>query len=201
MNNPPTILPIALPVGKFYVYTLAYPDGKVFYVGKGKKNRVDQHEKEAARQCGCPKCCAIRSIWTAGGAVVKAIVFETANENEAYAHERAMIIAARADLCNRTDGCAGRTQPNQNDNRPWRNSWELYDVMYKECLQEIKDIEQRRRQSSGRERHALYYEVRQKRKLLTEWWQRTKTSRAQLEAFLRELGRRDHLLRRPKKPW
>ena len=34
-------------MGQFYVYTLAYPDGKVFYVGKGSGYRIDQHEMEA----------------------------------------------------------------------------------------------------------------------------------------------------------
>jgi len=32
-----------------YVYTLAYPDRKIFYVGKGQRNRIDEHEQEAMK--------------------------------------------------------------------------------------------------------------------------------------------------------
>ena len=40
----------------YYVYTLAYPDGTVFYVGKGSGNRIQHHEQEALRGHDCPKC-------------------------------------------------------------------------------------------------------------------------------------------------
>lgn len=42
-------------VGGFYTYTLAYPDeyeecpGKIFYVGKGSGDRINQHEQNAVR--------------------------------------------------------------------------------------------------------------------------------------------------------
>jgi len=31
----------------YYVYTYAFPDGRVFYVGKGCNARIDDHEREA----------------------------------------------------------------------------------------------------------------------------------------------------------
>lgn len=36
-------------MSSFYVYTLAYPDSKVFYVGKGTGKRIDDHEREARK--------------------------------------------------------------------------------------------------------------------------------------------------------
>lgn len=31
----------------YYTYMLAYPDGTPFYIGKGRGNRIYQHEEEA----------------------------------------------------------------------------------------------------------------------------------------------------------
>jgi len=101
---------------KYYVYTLAYPDGRVFYVGKGQGDRIDQHEKEAAQYHyypeatkylpkESPKVSVIREIWDSGGKVVKAKVFETDDEQEANEYEKRFI--AQYDeqfLTNRTKG-------------------------------------------------------------------------------------------------
>ena len=101
---------------KYYVYTLAYPDGRVFYVGKGQGNRIDQHEKEAAQYHHypdavkylpreSPKVRVIREIWNLGGKVVKTKVFETDDEQEANEYEKQCI--AQCDkqfLTNRTRG-------------------------------------------------------------------------------------------------
>lgn len=67
----------------FYTYTLAYPDGTVFYVGKGTGNRIDHHEKEAHRGHACKKCQTIRLIWATGEQVVKTKVREHLTEDEA----------------------------------------------------------------------------------------------------------------------
>jgi hypothetical protein len=78
---------------KFYVYTLAYPDGTIFYVGKGTKNRIDGHEREAKRGKQSYKCNVIRKIWADGGQVVKTIMFRTDIEEEAYQYEITLIEA------------------------------------------------------------------------------------------------------------
>lgn len=86
---------------KFYVYTLSYPPemgGHVFYVGKGKGKRMDEHETEAARikASGC-KVDAIRMIWAAGYQVVKAKVCETDDEDEALRTEYDLLCRADPD--------------------------------------------------------------------------------------------------------
>ncbi len=67
----------------WYVYTYAYPDGRVFYVGKGSHARIEEHEREAQTNCECEKCCTIRQIWQGGQPVRKRIVYETLDEQEA----------------------------------------------------------------------------------------------------------------------
>lgn len=80
---------------EYYVYTLAYPPtmegGRVFYVGKGKKDRIDQHEILARAGKPGPRYVVIRSIWAAGEQVVKTKVFLTNNEEAAYNEEGCLI--------------------------------------------------------------------------------------------------------------
>lgn len=78
---------------EYYVYTLGYPDGRIFYVGKGKGNRVDEHEAEARRQHtdNQPKVAAIHEIWASGKNVVKRIVAVFEDEAEAYMYEWALM--------------------------------------------------------------------------------------------------------------
>src|SRR5260370_14787057 len=92
----------------YYVYTLARPDGTVFYVGKGSLrktgkgyiDRIDEHEKQAmlplAKIKGWgrnfEKCKIIQEIWEQGGEVVKQKVFETTVERDAYLYERYLVM-------------------------------------------------------------------------------------------------------------
>ncbi len=84
---------------KYYVYTLAYPDGTVFYVGKGQDDRLHCHEYDArhsdeeikSRYLNLEKCQIIRSIWEQGKQVEKNIVFETDVELDAYIYEWTLI--------------------------------------------------------------------------------------------------------------
>lgn len=76
---------------RFYVYLLCKPSGKPFYVGKGTRNRVDMHEREAQGGCGCHKCRTIRKIQRQGKQIVKQIIFETDNEIQAYKYESDLI--------------------------------------------------------------------------------------------------------------
>lgn len=92
----------------FYVYTLAYPDGTVFYVGKGTKNRLNAHEREARNGKQSYKCHVIRKIWANGGEVVKTKVRENLTEADAYAYEIELISSyERRHLTNMTNGGEG----------------------------------------------------------------------------------------------
>jgi len=75
----------------WYVYTYAFPDGTVFYVGKGCNARINEHEREAQSGCECRKCYTIRQIWESAKPVQKRIVYETLIEQEALDYERRLI--------------------------------------------------------------------------------------------------------------
>jgi hypothetical protein len=77
---------------RFYVYLLCYPDGTPFYVGKGSGNRINDHEQDARRGRVGAKYDVIRAIWQSGGQVIKRIIFETSEEQQALAHEQDMIV-------------------------------------------------------------------------------------------------------------
>jgi hypothetical protein len=92
----------------YYVYTLARPTGEIFYVGKGKGNRIDWHEVEARNGVKSYKCNIIRKIWREGGQVIKTRVYEGLTEREAFERERTLIATyGRERLTNLTDGGQG----------------------------------------------------------------------------------------------
>jgi hypothetical protein len=89
----------------YYVYTLAYPDGAVFYVGKGAGDRINTHERDArAGNCLCRKCIIIRKIWKSGKKVKAEIVVSALSSSEALQEERRLIgeLSQVTDLCNKT---------------------------------------------------------------------------------------------------
>lgn len=93
---------------EFYVYVLARPNSKAFYVGKGKGPRVFKHEDEARSGHKCHKCNVIRKIWRNGGEVQRYIVLTTNDEQEAFAYEQTLIrLFGRSGLANLTDGGEG----------------------------------------------------------------------------------------------
>lgn len=92
----------------YYVYTLAYPDGVVFYVGKGRHDRIDDHEREARKGVTSHKCNVIRQIWAKGERIIKTKVKEGMSEEDAYQLEIDLICRyGRAKLTNLTDGGEG----------------------------------------------------------------------------------------------
>lgn len=98
-------------MAKFYVYTLAHPNGQIFYVGKGVNRRIARHEYEARQGCTCEKCEHIRSIWAAGEKVVRTVVFESRKEADALDYECRLIASiGRENLFNKTNGGEGQAQ-------------------------------------------------------------------------------------------
>jgi hypothetical protein len=76
----------------FYVYELLDPrDGSVFYVGKGKRDRIDAHEKEARAGKRGGKADRIREIEAAGLSVVKRKVARFGNAVDALRHEAGLV--------------------------------------------------------------------------------------------------------------
>lgn len=73
---------------QFYVYELIDPrNGAVFYIGKGSRNRIDQHEREAIGGKHSRKCNLIREIMGYGYLIDKRIVQYFADEAAAYKFE------------------------------------------------------------------------------------------------------------------
>jgi hypothetical protein len=90
----------------YFVYELVDPRcGSVFYVGKGKGNRPEQHEAEARKGKRGRKCDRIRAIIEAGKTPAVNIVERFADELEAYEAEAAHI--AKIGLANLTNICIG----------------------------------------------------------------------------------------------
>ncbi len=86
-----------------YVYTLAYPDGRVFYVGKGVGDSIDDHEREARRGIRSEKCDIIRAIWSQGGEVVKRKVARFDSDEEALQYEH-FLLSSLNGLANISEG-------------------------------------------------------------------------------------------------
>ena len=91
---------------RHYVYTLAYPDGRVFYVGKGVRDRIHRHERDAvaARNINPHKENIIRKILADGGQVTKTKLAYFSTHEEAVEYEKALIL-----FLNATDGLANLT--------------------------------------------------------------------------------------------
>ncbi len=88
---------------KYCVYALAYPNGNIFYVGKGTVTRPPEHFKEArSKVCRCKKCQIILTIWKQRQAVQVLVLFETDDEQEAFQREAVEIERLRKlyPLCN-----------------------------------------------------------------------------------------------------
>src|SRR5258708_3079601 len=93
-------LPQDNPKHKYYVYTLARPNGTIFYVGKGKGRRIIQHELEARNGVQSRKCDIIREIWASGGEIIKTKHGEFSNEKDALSYEDYLIKTHRSVLSN-----------------------------------------------------------------------------------------------------
>lgn len=95
----------------YYVYALRDPNGRIFYIGKGKGDRVYQHaalaRKVQGESAGQLKLETIRSIHAAGQEVVVDVIRHGLTDEEAYEAEGAVIDALRLigiDLTNAARG-------------------------------------------------------------------------------------------------
>lgn len=83
----------------WYVYILRRPDGRAFYVGKGKADRVFQHENEARHpnsfRSNPFKLNVIRKIGRSGAQLIYEIDFIADNETAALAREMLLISALK----------------------------------------------------------------------------------------------------------
>ncbi len=77
----------------YYVYALVAPrDNKIFYIGKGKDDRVFQHVAAAIVDNGCDlKLDTIRSVKSEGKEVIHYIIRHNLEEKEAYLVASALI--------------------------------------------------------------------------------------------------------------
>jgi hypothetical protein len=95
-----------------YVYTLAYPDGRAFYVGKGVRDRIHRHERDAAlsKNINPYKENVIRKILAGGGQVIKTKLAYFETHDEALKYEIALIFFLNAtdSLTNLTPGGDGQ---------------------------------------------------------------------------------------------
>lgn len=103
---------------RYYVYALVDPrDGTIFYVGKGKGDRVFQHAAAAravdGEKPGELKLNRIREIHQGGDAVVVEIIRHGLDEDEAFEVEAAVIDVLRLtghELTNKARGMFSRAQ-------------------------------------------------------------------------------------------
>lgn len=106
----------------YYVYKLIDPrDGRVFYVGKGKGQRMYQHEKEARRGKYSRKCKAIREIIGSGAKIRYEIDSHHKVEADAYARERELI--DEIGLCNLTNVIPGGGGAYARPVKPTETTW------------------------------------------------------------------------------
>jgi hypothetical protein len=119
-----------LATGKvFYVYVLCRPDGSPFYVGKGVKLRVFQHDAEARNSKSLThKLNVIRSLHRRGHSIGYHIAGFFDDEPSALAHERNLIARIgrhdlkQGPLTNQTDGGEGTSNPSEESRQRRRDS-------------------------------------------------------------------------------
>lgn len=124
----------------YYVYTLTDPrDNKVFYVGKGKGNRINAHELEAKRSNETEKQKRINAIWAQDLSVIKKIVKRFNDELKAYQYEDKLI--KKFGLENLTNMvCSGTRKPIYIDENEQRDK--IYLQIYRKlALLKASDLE------------------------------------------------------------
>jgi hypothetical protein len=93
----------------YYVYALCSPAGTPFYIGKGKGQRIFNHERKARKGVESHTARKIRSIMEAGGEIQRQILWDDLSEEDAFTFERFAIATLGMDnLTNKTAGGEGK---------------------------------------------------------------------------------------------
>jgi hypothetical protein len=101
---------------RFYVYTLARPDGSVFYVGNGTGERRYQHAWKARAGEQSAKADVLRDLFAQGQKPIISIVHRAHTKIEVQQVEAALITKYGLDqLTNVYPGCVDRTPPRSDD--------------------------------------------------------------------------------------
>lgn len=102
-------------MAEYYVYSLSYPDGTPFYIGKGKGNRINDHGTTRGRLRRVNA--VLDEIRNAGGQCLRAILRDGMTEDEAFSYERLIISeigrAPNGPLVNSNDGGHGGRNPSE----------------------------------------------------------------------------------------
>lgn len=100
-------------MAEYYVYSLAYPDGTPFYIGKGKGRRMYDHGTSRGRLRGVNE--VLEELRMTGDECIRTIVHRDLTEDEAFELERQEIakIGRRpsGSLVNANDGGHGGRNP------------------------------------------------------------------------------------------
>lgn len=101
----------------YYVYALRDPEGRIFYVGKGKGDRVYQHaalaRKVEGETAGQLKLETIRKLHELGQEVVVDVIRHRLTDEEAYEVEAAVIDALRLAGVDLTNAARGKWATSQ----------------------------------------------------------------------------------------
>ena len=146
----------------YFVYTLAWPSGEIFYVGKGKGGRAEEHLSEAYKyECYCPKCRAIHRIWGKRQQVQINYVFETNDPKAALVKETELIksLAYAGTLTNKAHAAFTPTE------RPIRQQIEHQ-------IRSLTELSQQRGMSKA-ERAELQQEIADLKQSIGKGWQRS----------------------------
>jgi len=151
----------------FYVYFLINSlDNTVIYIGKGKGNRINYHEKNLKTHYNTKLSRKINSIIKKGGKIIHEKVFETCNENDALLKEISLINEHGVkNLCNLTNGGEGGDTYTNNPNlesikkkisNSIKNSEKFHETMkskeYREYLSNaVKNSEKRKETMTSEE--------------------------------------------------
>lgn len=100
-------------LGHFYVYVYEYPDGSIFYVGKGKADRMNDHVRMARKGGHSRQCEIIRFLLERDGKVTRKKIAHFFLERDALMYEWAMINMSSfaENLVNVTGGTVRNYEP------------------------------------------------------------------------------------------